>query len=86
MLCVRVPVLSDEPRAQDFAMLGPTQRGQMLAQEGLLTQIVKACSRMYDRVHKWNEMTPGECAPMFQAASLLIRRCATPPFNHKPYS
>ena len=65
-------------------MLGTAQRTQMLAQEGLLAQLVKACSRVYDRIQKWNEMTPGECAPMFQAASLLIRRCGPNPII-KPF-
>lgn len=63
-------------------MLGAAQRGQMLAQEGLLAQVVKACSRVYDRIQKWNDMTPGECAPMFQAASLLIRRCGPQPYTY----
>ena len=61
-------------------MLGTAQRTQMLAQEGLLAQVVKACSRVFERSQKWNlDMTPGECAPMFQAASLLIRRCGPNP-------
>ena len=65
-------------------MLGTAQRTQMLAQEGLLAQLVKACSRVYDRIQKWNEMTPGECAPMFQAASLLVRRCG-PNLSSNPF-
>ena len=62
-------------------MLGTVQRTQMLAQEGLLAQLVKACSRVYDRFQKWNEVMPGECAPMYQAASLLIRRCGPNPYH-----
>ncbi|KAK9838464.1 hypothetical protein WJX81_000965 [Elliptochloris bilobata] len=60
---------------KDFALLGPMQRRQMLAEEGLLVGVVKASSRVYDRMRRWlSDMTSGECVPIYQAASLLLRR------------